>query len=165
MRLSAVWYDVGYNIQSLNMALGDLCLVKLFFFYSSQKPHSNHVFPRFNHSSIVTYVINNRWHHILSRRSILSIRYIFLNFSTNSLKKTLYSCSTITKCSNDEKSILGFSSPLILVIHLLWKHFREEKKMDEAYISVHPLVSFLLELLTFCTNILYNTRSLNTIVK
>ena len=37
--------------------------------------------------------------------------------------------------------------------------------MDEAYISVHPLVSFLLELLTFCTNILYNTRSLNTIVK
>ena len=39
MRLSAVWYDVGYDIQSLNMAvsfeilifLGDLCLVKFFF--------------------------------------------------------------------------------------------------------------------------------------
>ena len=80
MRLSAVWYGVGYDIQSLNIQgaskfwyfLGDLCLAKLFFVYVAAKVHSNpHAFPRFNHSSIVTYVINNRWHHILSRRSNL----------------------------------------------------------------------------------------------
>ena len=118
MRLSAVWYDVDYDIQSINMAvcfLGDLYLAKLFFFYSSQKPHSNHVFPRFNHSSIVTYVINNHTHLILSRRSNLADslqNIIFFKCSANSLKKTSYSCSTVPKRSNDEKSVLGFNSPL-----------------------------------------------------
>ena len=119
LRLSAVWYGVGYDIQSLNMAvcleilifLGNLCLTKLFFFYSSQKPHSNHVFPRFNHSSIVTYVINNRWHHILSRWS------------------NLVDCSTTSKCSNDEKSILGFSSSLKLIFPSTFYNYWHIKKL------------------------------------
>ena len=38
--------------------VGDLCLVQFFFLLYQQ--HSNHVFPRFNHSSIVNYVIKNR---------------------------------------------------------------------------------------------------------
>ena len=80
MRLSAVWYDVGYDIQRLNMAMCFEILIffgrsmfceVVFFFYSSKKPHSNHVYPRFNNCSIVTYVINNRWYLILSRRSDL----------------------------------------------------------------------------------------------
>ena len=51
IRLSAVWYDVVYDIQSLNMAvcfeilifLGDLCLVKFFSFIAT-KSHTDHVF-------------------------------------------------------------------------------------------------------------------------
>ena len=91
-----------------------VCL--MFFFYSSQKPHSNRVFPRFNHSSIVNYVINNRWHLILSRRSnLVDLLQNIKFFSTARLtawKKTSYSCSTKTKCLNDEKLTLGFSYPL-----------------------------------------------------
>ena len=124
MRLSAIWYDVGYDLQSLNMAVCDLCLAKLFFFYSKEKPHSDHVFPRFNHSSIVNYVVNNRWHHILSRRSnrVDSLQNInFFCIARLTAKKTLYSCSAIPKCSKDEKSILGFSSPLnVNYIELLY---------------------------------------------
>mgnify|MGYP001799747598 CR=1 FL=1 len=50
--LSAVWYDVGYDIQSVNIAVCFEILIFFgrsmscdFFLYRSQKPHSNHVFP------------------------------------------------------------------------------------------------------------------------
>ena len=44
MRLSAVWYDVGFDIKSLKMAvcfeilifLGNLCLAKLFSFIAAK---------------------------------------------------------------------------------------------------------------------------------
>ena len=73
-------------------------------------------FPRFNHSSIVTYVINNRWHHIFSRRSnfvdsLQNIKFSELHARLTA-QKFSYSCSTIPKRLNDEKSVLGFSSPL-----------------------------------------------------
>ena len=106
-------------LQNLDVFGRSMSWEVFFFFYSSQKPHSNHVFPCFNHSSIVTYVINNRWHHILSRRlnlvDLLQNINFFLNCSANSLKKTSYSCSTMPNCSNDKKSILGFSFPLNFV--------------------------------------------------
>ena len=60
MRLPAVWYDVGYDIQNLNMAVHVLqnldifwamyALRSCFLYDSGRKPHSNHVFFRFNHS-------------------------------------------------------------------------------------------------------------------
>ena len=88
-----IWCDVGYDIHSLNITvcseilifLGDLYLVKLFFFYSSQRPHSNHVFsPRFNHSSIVTYVISNRWQKTADPHSFLKYltSHIYLSHLT-----------------------------------------------------------------------------------
>ena len=106
LRYSELKY--GTVLRNLDIFWANYVLRSLFFFYSSQKPHGNHVFPRFNHSSIVTYVTNSRLNHILSRRSNLvnSLQAInfFLNCSANSLKKHHI------KCSNDEKSILGFSS-------------------------------------------------------
>ena len=108
-------YDVGYDIQSLNMAVCFEILLfwtiyvlrSFFFFYSSQKPHSNHVFPLFNHSS---YVINNRWHHILEPPT-KSWRFVFWTARLRAWKNRW---STMPKCSNVKKSILEFSSPLIL---------------------------------------------------
>ena len=78
LRYSELKY--GSVLRNPYIYLGNLCLAKFFFFYSSQKPHSNHFFPRFNHCCIITYIINNRCHHILSRRSNLvdSLRNINL---------------------------------------------------------------------------------------
>ena len=77
LRLSAVWYrrrlcysepkygSVLQNLNIFNIFFGR-CLVKFVLFCSHQKPHSNRVFPLFNHSIIVTYVTKNFWHHIMS---------------------------------------------------------------------------------------------------
>ena len=86
-----VWRRLWYSELKYSSVLPNLGRSVFFFFYSSQKPHSNHIFPRFNHSSIVTYVINNRWHHILSRQSnlvdSLQNMNLFLNCSSNNFKK------------------------------------------------------------------------------
>ena len=59
-------------------------------FNSSQNPHSNHVFRRFNLSVIVTYVINNRWHHIgppIKFCRFVTKHQIFITRSANWWKK------------------------------------------------------------------------------
>ena len=81
LRLSAVfkwWYDVGYDIQNLLCMLRNLdifwqsvsCEVCMSFIVV-KRCTKNRVFPLFNFTSIVTYVINTRWHLILSRWSNL----------------------------------------------------------------------------------------------
>ena len=68
---------------------------EVLFFYNNQKPYSNYVFPLFNHSSIVTSVIYNRWHHESSRRSnvvnliVTNFFRIFLNCSAISLENLM----------------------------------------------------------------------------
>mgnify|MGYP001795084776 CR=1 FL=1 len=134
LRLSVghmVWHRLRYSGFKYGGVLWDL---DIFFLWStyvlivkfSQKPQSNlHVFPLFNHSSFVTYLINNRWLLILSRLSnLFNLLQNLKIFWTARLtaQKTSYSCSTMPKCSNDKKSILGFSSPLILIIIVLvWR--------------------------------------------
>ena len=114
-----VWRRWRY-IQSLNVAVRFEILKffgqsVFFIIYNSQKPHSNHVFPLFNHSSIIAYVITTADCTYWATDQIFSICYKSSSFSQllrKQLKKSSYSCCTLPKCSNDKKSILGFSSPL-----------------------------------------------------
>ena len=99
MRLSAVWYDVGYDIQSFNMAVcfeiliffGRSTSYEVVFLYSSQKLHNNHVFflvliiPYWNlrHKQPLKSHIEPP----LKSCRFVAKHQIFLNFSDNSLKK------------------------------------------------------------------------------
>ena len=90
------WWSLPYSELKYGNVLRNLdnfraiYVLRFFSFIAAKKLHSNNVFASFNYSSILTCIINNPWHLILSCQSNLihSLQNIkfFFNCSANSKK-------------------------------------------------------------------------------